>query len=62
MKEIVIRQCREVTAMGVTRVRELYAQGHIDKNGVFRLERCVGRYGCKQTAKDIQNAQTNRAA
>ncbi|MFB2020716.1 hypothetical protein ACEVJL_04440 [Pseudoflavonifractor sp. P01025] len=48
--------------MGVTRVRELYAQGHIDQNGVFRLERCVGRYGCEQTAKGIQNAQTNRAA
>lgn len=41
MEDIIIRQRREVTAMGITQVRELWAQGYIDQSGVFRLKRCV---------------------
>ena len=32
MENIIIRQRREVTAMGITRVRELCAQGYIDQS------------------------------
>lgn len=57
-----IPQCREVTANGVTHVRELYAQGCIDQNGKFRLERCVGRYGRKKASKEAKPVTVNRAA
>ena len=56
------RQRREVTAMGITRVRELCAQGYIDQSGVFRLKRCVGRYGPKEPCKTANPVITNRAA
>lgn len=52
MENIIIRQRREVTAMGITRVRELCAQGYIDQSGVFRLKRCVGRYGPKEPVQN----------
>ena len=61
-KDIIIRQRREVTAMGITRVRELCAQGYIDQSGVFRLKRCVGRYGPKEPCKTANPVITNRAA
>jgi hypothetical protein len=51
-----------VTAMGITRVRELCAQGYIDQSGVFRLKRCVGRYGPKEPCKTANPVITNRAA
>lgn len=57
-----IRQCREATAKGVTHVRELYAQGRIDQNGKFRLERCVGRYGRKKAPREVKPVAVNRAA
>ena len=41
MENIIIRQRREVTAMGITRVRELCAQGYIDQSGVFSPENAV---------------------
>ena len=62
MENIIIRQRREVTAMGITRVRELCAQGYIDQSGVFRLKRCVGRYGPKEPCKTANPVITNRAA
>lgn len=57
-----IRQCREVTARGVTHVRELCVQGCIDQNGKFRLERCVGRYGRKAVSREVKPVVENRAA
>ena len=57
-----IRQCREVTAKGVTQVRELYAQGCIDQDGKFRLERCVGRYARKVASEANKPVSANRAA
>lgn len=57
-----IRQCREVTARGVTHVRELCAQGRIDQNGKFHLERCVGRYGRKAAPREVNPVAVNRAA
>lgn len=62
MENIIIRQRREVAAMGMTQVRELYAQGYIDQAGVFRLKRCVGRYGPKKPVKTANPVVTNRAA
>ena len=62
MENIIIRQRREVTAMGITLVRELCAQGYIDQSGVFRLKRCVGRYGPKEPCKTANPVITNRAA
>lgn len=62
MEDIIIRQRREVTAMGMTQIRELYAQGYIDQSGVFRLKRCVGRYGPKEPCKTANSVITNRAA
>ena len=62
MENIIIRQRREVTAMGITRVRELCAQGYIDQSGVFRLKRCVGRYGPKEPCKTANPVIPNRAA
>ena len=52
MENIIIRQRREVTAMGITRVRELCAQGYIDQSGVFRLKRCVGRIWAERAAQN----------
>lgn len=57
-----IRQCREVTARGVTHVRELYAQGYINQDGKFRLERCVGRYVHKTASRKVEPVAANRAA
>lgn len=62
MEDIIIRQRREVTAMGITQVRELWAQGYIDQSGVFRLKRCVGRYGPEKPLKAANPVATNRAA
>ena len=62
MENIIIRLSREVTAMGKTRVRELSAQGYIDQSGVFRLKRCVGRYGPKEPCKTANPVISNRAA
>ena len=62
MEKVVIRQCREVTARGVTHVRELYAQGCIDQNGKFHLERCVGRYGRNEAPREINPLSASRAA
>lgn len=62
MEEIIIRQRREVTAMGTTRVRELWAKGYIDQAGVFHLKRCVGRYGLKKPSKATNPVAANRAA
>lgn len=45
MREVIILQCRKVTADGVTREWRTWAQGYIDPSGTFRLKRCVGRYG-----------------
>ena len=38
MENLIIRQRREVTAMGITRVRELCAQGYIDQSGVVSAD------------------------
>lgn len=62
MEEIIIRQHREVTAMGKTRIRELWAQGYIDQSGVFHLKRCVGRYGVEKPSKAAKSVATSRAA
>ena len=51
MENIIIRQRREVTAMGITRVRELCAQGYIDQSGVFRLSRPIWSERAVQNGK-----------
>lgn len=61
-EKVVIRQCREVTVKGVTHVRELYAQGHIDQSGQFRLERCVGRFGRKAPSETVNPVTAKCAA
>lgn len=62
MEKVVIRQCREITARGVSYIRMLYAQGCLDQNGKFHLERCVGRYGPKTLSNREHSVTANRAA
>jgi hypothetical protein len=62
IRDVTIRQRREVTISGETQVREIYAQGHTDREGYFHLERCIGMYGPKKQPKKVTSAAPNRAA